>query len=105
MSNRNTTPIERRASHLGDLARELPDWLRARTGWPEGAVAGACRLTAAVTGAASGRIEADVELDHEAVLVHVSCCRESELVSDAHGTDVRVSAHSGDVLVRLAGQA
>lgn len=89
--------------HLADLRRELPDWLRAQTGWPEAAVAGACRLTAAVTGAASLRVEADVGLDHDVVRLHVEDCRcDADLTADVEGASIHVVAHDGDVLVHLA---
>jgi hypothetical protein len=102
MSTSNTTHAEGHGNHLGDLSRDLPDWLRARTGWPESAVVGACRLAAAVTGAAALKVEADVELDHEAVLLHVDSCREAELTADVPGAAVRVIAHEGDVVLRVA---
>jgi hypothetical protein len=102
MPTENTERSHGRTNHLGDLSRDLPDWLRACTGWPESAVAGACRLAAAVTGAASLRVEADVELDHEAVLLHVDSCREVELTTEVAGAAVHVVAHHGDVLVELA---
>lgn len=92
---------EEPASHLANLGRELPDWLRARTGWPETVVAGACRLAAAVTGAAAGSIEADIALEHGVVHLQVGCCRDAELRAEVPGAEVRVVAHQGDVVVRL----
>ncbi len=88
-------------SHLANLARELPDWLRARTGWPESVVAGACRLAASVTGAAAGSVEADVELEHGVVHLHVGCCRDAELIAEVPGAEVCLVAHHGEVVLRL----
>ncbi len=88
--------------HLEDLRRELADWLRARTGWPENLVSGACRLAAAATGAAgSGPIEADADLDGEDVHLVVDTCVDVELeavLAGGYGR-VHVSAHDGDVVV------
>lgn len=89
--------------HLRDVRRELADWLRAQTGWPESAVAGACRLTAAVTGAAASSVEADVGLVHDIVRLHVDGCHcEADLTTEVDGAAVHVVAHDGDVLVHLA---
>jgi hypothetical protein len=86
------------AEHLADLRRDLADWLRAHTGWPEGAVDGACRLTTEVTGGT--HLEATVEIDGSAVRLHVDRCAESDLSADGHPGRVTVVAHAGEILLR-----
>jgi hypothetical protein len=76
--------------HLGDLGRELADWLRARTGWPEGVVDGACRL--AIDAAGGGPVEADADLEGDDVHLHLCGCAEVDL-------EISVSAHDGDVVL------
>jgi hypothetical protein len=88
--------------HLGDLGRDLADWLRARTGWPESVVNGACRLAAAATGTAgAGPVEAEAELEGDDVHLQVSRCAEVELEETVAGGAgrVHVSAHDGDVIL------
>jgi len=99
----STIQAETTGCHLGDLRRELADWLRARTGWPESVVAGACRLTAAVTlEGTDAPVEADIEVDHESVHLHLESCREADLVTEVEGGAVHLAAHAGDVVLEPA---
>jgi hypothetical protein len=67
------------AEHLDDLRRELPDWLRAHLGWPEGAVTDACSATDELIG--TGRVGATAEIDGPCVHLHLDSGRDLDLVA------------------------
>jgi hypothetical protein len=67
------------AEHLDDLQRELPDWLRAHLGWPEGAVTEACSTTAQAIGAE--RMGATCEIEGTCVHLHLDCGRDVDLIA------------------------
>ena len=90
-----------RVEHLSDLRRELADWLRAHAGWPEGALEGACSLTAEAV-RDEGPIGATAIVEGPVVHIHVAHCREVDLVADTHPGHVEMAAHHGDILLRSA---
>ena len=67
------------AEHLDDLRRELPDWLRAHLGWPEGAVTEACSATVDVIGAE--RMGATAEIEGTCVHLHLDSGRDLDLIA------------------------
>lgn len=91
----------RSGDHLVDLERELADWLRARTGWPESMVNGACRLAADATAGSAWPVAADADLEDGDVHLHVGRCAELDRVTEVPGAQGRlsVSAHGGDVVL------
>jgi hypothetical protein len=68
-----TTEVE----HLDDLRRQLPDWLRAHTGWTEGALQDVCSATVREIG--NERMGATCELDGSCVHVHLDSGRDLDL--------------------------
>jgi len=65
--------MENLSTHLDDLRRQLPDWLRAHTGWTEAALADVCASVA------DERTGATCELDGSCVHLHLDSGRDLDL--------------------------